>query len=151
ALAALCRHGVASRYDRGTEPVWSIGAERHLEAAFYRNSVLHFFVTRAIAELVLVAADEHPTLDQFGDGWIEALRIRDLVKFEFFFADKREFGEELRADIELLVPGWEQRIGEPGAAWAALRHTPLHLAPRVLAPFLEAQLVVADRLAARDP
>jgi len=151
ALNSLCRHGVATRYAAGAEPVWSIGAERHLEAAFYRNSLLHFFVTRAIAELVLVAADEQPTLDPFGDGWLEALRIRDLLKFEFFFADKREFGNELRGELEVLAPGWEERLGEPGAAWGALANAPLRLAPTVLTPFLEAYSVVGDRLEARDP
>ncbi|HEV3056245.1 MAG TPA: 1-acyl-sn-glycerol-3-phosphate acyltransferase, partial [Solirubrobacteraceae bacterium] len=54
ALDALGRHGVVSRYDRGIEPVWSIARDRHLEAAFYRNSIVHLLVNRAIAELVLV-------------------------------------------------------------------------------------------------
>jgi glycerol-3-phosphate O-acyltransferase len=151
ALTALCRHGVATRYAGGTEPVWSIGAERHLEAAFYRNSVLHFLVRRAIAELVLCAIDEAPSLDPVGDGWTEALRIRDVLKFEFFFARKREFEQELRDELELLRPGWEQETARPGVAWEALAAAPMHVAPRVLAPFLEAYLVVAERLAARDP
>jgi glycerol-3-phosphate O-acyltransferase len=150
-LAALCRHGVAMRYDGGTEPVWSIGPERHLEVAFYRNSVLHFLLTRAIAELVLCRIDEEPSLDPVGDGWDEALRIRDVLKFEFFFARKREFEDELRAELELLAPGWEQAVGQAGAAWDVLRGAEVHVAPRVLSPFLEAYLVVAEELAACDP
>jgi glycerol-3-phosphate O-acyltransferase len=149
ALQALCRHGVVRRYDGGLEPVWSVTPERHLEAAFYRNSVVHFFLGRAIAELVLVRVDEEPVPDAVVDGWEEALRIRDLLKFEFFFARKRVFGQELREELELIDPGWEQRAGEEGAAWQALERTELLLAPRVLASFLEAYLVVAQRLAAR--
>jgi glycerol-3-phosphate O-acyltransferase len=151
ALDALCRHGVVSRFSGGTEPIWSIGSERHLEAAFYRNSAVHFFLTRAIAELVLVHIDECPSLDLVDSGWGEALRIRDVLKYEFFFARKRDFERELRAELALLDPQWERHTAVPGAAWQTLQDAPLHLAPRVLASFLEAYLVVAERLAALDP
>jgi glycerol-3-phosphate O-acyltransferase len=151
ALDALTRHGVVSRYDGGTVPVWSISPHRHLEAAFYRNSVVHFLVNRAIAELVLVAVDEHPGPDPVAFGWSEALRIRDVLKFEFFFSRKRDFDYELRDELALIDPEWERREREPGAAWAALESGNLLLAPRVLSSFLEAYLVVADRLSAHDP
>jgi glycerol-3-phosphate O-acyltransferase len=150
ALRALCRHGVASEYGGGTEPVWSIGSARHLEAAFYRNSVVHFLLTRAIAELVLVHIDEHPGVDPVASGSEEALRIRDVLKYEFFFARKRDFELELREELTLLDSDWERRTAEPGVAWDALRHAPLRLAPRVLTSFLEAYLVVAERLQASD-
>jgi glycerol-3-phosphate O-acyltransferase len=148
ALAALSRHGVVTRYDGGLEPVWSISPERHLEAAFYRNSIVHLFLGRAIAELVLMRVAEEPVPDAVVDGWEEAVTIRDLLKFEFFFARKRVFGQELREEIELIDPGWERRAGEPGAARGALERSQLLLAPRVLGSFLEAYLVAAERLAA---
>ena len=151
ALGALARSGVVTHYGGGTEPVWQIGSGRHLEAAFYRNSVVHFLLGRAIAELVLVRVPEEHLPDAVIDGWEEALRIRDLLKFEFFFASKRVFGQELREELELIDPGWERRAGEPGAAWDALERSRLLLAPRVLASFLEAYLVAAERLAAWDP
>mgnify|MGYP001205415111 CR=1 FL=1 len=150
ALAALSRHGVVRRFDGGLEPVWSIGSGRYLEAAFYRNSVVHFFLGRAIAELVLARVAEEAVPDAVVDGWEEALRIRDLLKFEFFFAHKRVFGQELREELELIDTGWERRAGEEGAAWDALERAKLLIAPRVLASFLEAYLVVAERLAAGD-
>jgi glycerol-3-phosphate O-acyltransferase len=151
ALDALTRHAVVSRYDGGTVPVWSISPERYFEAAFYRNSVVHFLVNRAIAELVLVAVEEHDGLDPVAFGWEEALRIRDLLKFEFFFSRKRDFDLELRHELALIDPDWESRERKPGAAWDALESGHLLLAPRVLSSFLEAYLVVADRLAAHDP
>ena len=151
ALDALCRHGVARCYAGGTEQVWSIAPERHLEAAFYRNSILHFFLNRAIAELVLVHVDEAPTADPVGEGWREALRVRDLLKFEFFFAATTEFEGELRAELAILDSNWEQRVTEPGAAWNALTRARLRLAPHLLSSFLEAYLIVAERLAECDP
>jgi glycerol-3-phosphate O-acyltransferase len=151
ALDALGRHGVVAHYDGGADPVWWIGPSRHLEAAFYRNSVVHFLIGRAIAELVLVRVSEDQVPDAVIDGWEEALRIRDLLKFEFFFARKRVFGQELREELELIDPGWERRAGESGAAWDALERSRLLLAPRVLASFFEAYLVAAEHLAVRDP
>jgi glycerol-3-phosphate O-acyltransferase len=151
ALDALCRHGVARVYDRGTEPVWSIAPERHLEAAFYRNSIIHFFLNRAIAELVLVGVDEGKPADPVEEGWREAVRIRDLLKFEFFFAPTSEFRLELREELSILDAEWERQVGDPGAAWAALTRTRLRLAPLLLSSFLEAYMVVAERLADRDP
>ncbi|MDQ6778490.1 MAG: glycerol-3-phosphate 1-O-acyltransferase [Actinomycetota bacterium] len=151
ALDALTRHGVAREYTGGSEWVWSISPERHLEAAFYRNSIVHFFLNRAIAELVLVYVDEKQPPDPVEAGWREALRVRDLLKFEFFFAPTHEFERELREELELLDPDWELRVGDPGAAWTALTETRLRLAPLLLSSFLEAYLVVAERLADRDP
>jgi glycerol-3-phosphate O-acyltransferase len=151
ALQALGRHGVVTCYEKGTEPVWSIGSERHLEAAFYRNSIVHFFVTRSIAELVLAHIDRVPTADPVAEGWEEALRIRDVLKFEFFFARKREFEVDLRAELSLMDGDWENRVRDPGAAWKSLELVNPLLAPRVLSSFLEAYLVVAERLAAQDP
>ena len=52
-LETLVEHGVVERFDGGAEPVYRIRADRDLEAAFYRNVVIHWFVNRAIAELAL--------------------------------------------------------------------------------------------------
>jgi len=149
ALDSLTRTGLVSRYDAGIEPVWSIGSERHLEVAFYRNSVIHVFVNRAIAELVLVCVDEERPSDPVTAGWEEALRLRDALKFEFFFARKREFEVDLRAELAVIDPAWEQQTPDPDAAWRALRKAEPLLAPRTLSSFFEAYLVVAQRLAAR--
>jgi len=58
ALADLSRSGVLTAYDRGTEPVWKIGDDQHLVAAFYRNTVIHILVERAIGELALLTVSE---------------------------------------------------------------------------------------------
>jgi glycerol-3-phosphate O-acyltransferase len=151
ALDSLTRGGVISAFHEGVAPVWSVGPDRHLEAAFYRNGVIHFFVNRAIAELVLARVAEGGGADLQEEGWKEALRLRDLLKFEFFFPRKRDFGVEIREELALFDPDWESRPLEPEQVWSVLADAPLHLAHRVLRPFLEAYQVVADRLADRDP
>ena len=96
ALDALGRHGVVSRYDRGIEPVWSISPERHLEAAFYRNSSSISSSTVRSPSSCSSTSTSSRRKRRSSDGWEEALRIRDVLKFEFFFARKRDFERELR-------------------------------------------------------
>ena len=137
-LGALAQQHVVTIYDGGEEPVYAIEQGQHLVAAFYRNSAIHHFVDRAVAELVL--------LSEPADRWDEAMRIRDQLKFEFFFPDKQAYAGQLAAELERLDPDWETADGR-----AVLRRSPLLVAHRVLRSFLDAQLVVAERLSTHDP
>ena len=135
ALDELVSAGGAIRHDGGREPVWALERDQHLVAAFYRNSALHFLVGRAVAELASQAADESPERERSDAGGEVALKLRDLLKFEFFFARKRDFLKEVKVEIDLLD---ESPTAQP-------------LAPLVLRPFLESYLVVADCLGALPP
>jgi glycerol-3-phosphate O-acyltransferase len=150
-LEALTKGGVMRQFADGLEPVYGIRPERHLEAAFYRNAAVHFFVNRAITELILAHAAEEPSPRLRDEAWEQALRLRDLLKFDFFFARKKVFSEEIRAELALLDPGWEQRPEEPESARELLEGAHPHFAHAVLRPFLEAYDIVAERLAAKDP
>ena len=107
ALEALERNGVVSCFMGGAEPVYQIGPEQQLQAAYYRNTVIHFFVNPAIAELALLRAAEPGVADPAAEFWDEAMRLRDLLKFEFFFAEKEIFRGELQR--ELAAQRW--RLG----------------------------------------
>ena len=149
ALNTLVREGVVSRYDGGFEPVFSIAPDRHLEAAFYRNTVSHFFVTRSILELAAIAAVEQADGDPREAAWESALAVRDLLKFEFFFSSKEQFNQDLRDEADLALPGWQTMEREE--VLPALEGLKFFAAPRILTPFLEAYSVLAERLAALDP
>jgi glycerol-3-phosphate O-acyltransferase len=147
-LGTLVEHGVLDEY-RGLESVYRISPDRELVAAFYRNVVIHWFVNRSIVELALVTAAESGDEDPMAASLLEALRLRDLLKFEFFFSEKREFEAELRAEVDLIDPAWRahggaglQTLGPTLAAAGAL------MAGRVLRSFIEAYCIVADRLVA---
>jgi glycerol-3-phosphate O-acyltransferase len=145
-LGILVQHGVVERFADGLEPVYRIGADRDLAAAFYRNVIIHWFVNRAIVELGLVTAAETGSgEDPTAAALEEAFRLRDLLKFEFFFAEKGEFQDELRAEVALIDPAWRENLQTLGEALAASGG---HFAERVLRSFVEAYSVVADRLAA---
>ncbi len=156
ALRTLVQEGVVEEYAGGLEPVYAITRERQHEAAFYRNTVTHYFITRAIVEVAAVqaqtsAAATDSDADLTTTLWERALGLRDLLKYEFFFATKGEFDAEIRAETVLALPGWDSdRVSATGIA-EGMKVAPLLLAHRVIGPFLEAYQVVADRLATREP
>jgi glycerol-3-phosphate O-acyltransferase len=155
ALRELVRSGVLTSYSGGSETVWGIGDDQHLVAAVYRNSAIHVLLVRAIAELSLLAvaeADAEPGKGAPNTLFDEALRLRELLKFDFFFAQREQFAEELAAEIAILAsPDTSNELKvtpEQAREWLA-RARPLvsHL---VLRPFLDAYRVVGEQLAALD-
>ena len=61
------------------QPVYGIGLEQHPVASYYRNTVIHFFVNKAIIELAMMK------LGQFNSNavegfWEEAERLRGMVE-----------------------------------------------------------------------
>ena len=146
-LEELVHSGLLHRYDEGPEVVYGIAPEQHLAAAYYRNTVIHYFVTGAIAELALLRAAEPGVSDRRSEFWNAALALRDLLKFEFFFPDRERFISELRAELAMHVPSFEHALGEDADAITSVlpRLRPFH-AHRILRPFLEAYRVVADAL-----
>src|SRR5207249_9489055 len=139
ALDALVENGVVTCFAGGSETVYLIGPEKHLIASYYRNTIIHFFVTGAIAELALLRAAGDGVADPAAEFWDETMRLRDLLKFEFFFAEKEAFREELREEVGLHDAEWESRLTEgPGSIDALLRRFRPFSAHRVLRPFVEA-------------
>jgi glycerol-3-phosphate O-acyltransferase len=90
-LASLERHGVVTRNEHGPDAVYLIQPEQRIAASYYRNSVLHFFLVPAIVDLAAEGALHD-----------EALRLRDVLKFEFFFAEKGEFLAEVDAEARAV-------------------------------------------------
>jgi glycerol-3-phosphate O-acyltransferase len=149
-LHQLVASGVVSVYDAGTEPVWGIGTDQHLVAAFYRNTAIHILVDRAIAETALLAGAENSV-----DGSVlpttvrdEALSLRELLKFEFLFSARAQFEKDLADEVRLIGPVEDTSKAASAAEVRRLleRADPL-LANLVLRPFLDAYHIVADRLA----
>ncbi len=152
-LHQLVDSGVVSVYDAGTEAVWGIGEDQHLVAAFYRNTAIHILVDRAIATTALLAASETSTDGTVSPASVrdEALRLRELLKFEFLFSARAQFEKDLADEIRLIG-----RMEDPAKAASAsdvrrlLKEADMLLAHLVLRPFLDAYHIVADRLAAHE-
>ncbi len=146
-LEALVANGVVACFAEGPEAVYAIARNQEWTAAYYRNTVIHFFITAAIAELALLRAGESDVSDPVSEFWHAAMHLRDLLKFEFFFPEKENFRRELRAEITLYAPNWESELQERKLDCQGLlrRFRPFH-SHRVLRPFLEAYAVVAEML-----
>jgi glycerol-3-phosphate O-acyltransferase len=150
-LERLAEARVTRCYDEGTEAVYSIEPGRHHVAAFYRNGALHHLVNRGLAELALLRASRAgDDADLMQEGWTYLWALRDLLKFEFFFSDKRGFSSEVLAEVDLLHPAWRKRSSGARDCEQALRSAPLLVAHGTLRTFFDAQLVVAEALADFD-
>jgi len=155
-LHQLVASGVVNVYDAGTEAVWGIGTDQHLVAAFYRNTAIHIFVDRAIAETALLAAAQDA--EKSVDGSVqpatvrdEALKLRELLKFEFLFSARAQFEKDLADEVRLIGPVADtSKAAGADVVRGLLDQADLLLAHLVLRPFLDAYHIVADRLAAYE-
>ncbi|MEE4107947.1 MAG: glycerol-3-phosphate 1-O-acyltransferase [Halieaceae bacterium] len=141
--------GLLTRYDDGPERVYAIAAEQHGIASYYRNTVIHYFLNKAIAELALVhlAQQDEASPEAF---WEEAERLRDFFKFEFFYAPREQFHRDVNAELSRYQPAWESTLTTPQAAQTLFQRLQPRVAHMVLLPFVEAYRVVADVLARQN-
>jgi glycerol-3-phosphate O-acyltransferase len=146
-LRNLVQEGVVTQYDGPRERVFYVSIDHQHEAAFYRNTVIHFFINRAITELAVMQAAEDGEEDIPLATWQNARRLKDLLKFEFFFPTTRTFAEQIADEASYMYPGWEQGQFTPEQVLEEAGRLELILAHRVIGPFLEAYSVLADQLA----
>ncbi|MBN7796430.1 glycerol-3-phosphate 1-O-acyltransferase [Parahaliea mediterranea] len=151
-LGIMIDEGIVTRYDEGPETVYGVAPEQQPVASYYRNTIIHFFVNKAIIELALVKASEdalNAPLERF---WAEVDNLRDLFKFEFFYSPTAEFHSQIREELERYAPDWEQTIqsGRQGFTGLLTRLRPL-VAHMSLLTYAEAYSVVADLAARLDP
>jgi len=109
-------------------------------------------VNGSIAELALLRAAEVDVPDRRKEFWDEAMRLRDLLKFEFFFPEKEAFRAEVDRELRMHEANWEEYLDGDAdrivALFAKVRPLSAH---RVLRPFLESYRVVGDVLEGLAP
>lgn len=147
-LGIMIDENIVTRYDEGPEIVYGISLEQHPVASYYRNTVIHFFVNKAIIELALVKASEASGEAALNLFWEEVDHLRDLFKFEFFYAPTETFHQQIREEMARYGHDWEQSLGEGAAGFGKLLQnmTPL-VAHVTLLTYTEAYSVVASLLA----
>jgi glycerol-3-phosphate O-acyltransferase len=145
AVDALSHGHPITRVDGGREPVWRIAPEEQHAAAFYRNSVIHAFLETSIVELALAHA-RHADGDRMEAFWTQAMRLRDLLKFDFYFADSATFRDHIAEEMA-WHNNWEAHVAAGGDEIHSLLFTkrPL-MAEAMLRVFFEAYELVADVL-----
>jgi glycerol-3-phosphate O-acyltransferase len=150
-LEELRHGGLVTCVADGREPVWLIGPDRQLAATFYRNSLVHFLLDTALCELAVLASAEEPGADPVGAFWAEIARLRDLLKFEFYFPERDEHRRQVQAEMDRHDPAWQERLrAGPPAAQALLAGMRPLVSHVLVRPFVEAYRLVADVLTADD-
>ena len=145
AVDALSNGHPITRVDGGREPVWRIAPDEQHAAAFYRNSLIHAFLETSIVELALAHA-RHAEGDRMRAFWDQAMRLRDLLKFDFYFADSAAFRDNIAEEMA-WHDDWEAHVTAGGDEIDALLFAkrPL-MAEAMLRVFFEAYEIVADVL-----
>ncbi|MEX2251889.1 MAG: 1-acyl-sn-glycerol-3-phosphate acyltransferase [Acidimicrobiia bacterium] len=146
-LDLLGEHRNVSSHAAVGRRVFWLDEEQMVRIAYYRNVIVHFFLPRALAEMALTAlidSNDALTESDVGD---TALRLRDLLKFEFFFQEKQDFLDSISADMDLDVPDWRTSLISSGAAGLLSKMRP-SVAQWAVLPFLDAYQIVGDELEA---
>ena len=143
---ALSKGHPVTRVDGGHEAVWQIASGQELEAAFYRNSLIHAFLETSIVEMALVHAARAARGERVDAFWAQVMRLRSLLKFDFYFADSATFRANIAEELE-WNGDWEARLDAgPDMVDALLRAKHPLMANAMLRPFFEAYAIVADVL-----
>ena len=151
-LGIMIDEGIITRYDEGPEVVYGIDLEQHPVASYYRNTIIHFFVNKAIVELALLKCSETEGSAALEVFWSEVDRLRDLFKFEFFYAPTEEFHRQIREELERYDENWEELLQQGSKGFAQLQNNMLLLVAHVtLLTYAEAYSIIADLLARLDP
>ncbi|MEL6870212.1 MAG: glycerol-3-phosphate 1-O-acyltransferase [Pseudomonadota bacterium] len=136
-------HGLISRYDEGPDIIYAIVPEQHRAASYYRNTTIHHFVIKAIIELSLLhITDAHD--DPVQALHTETKRLRDIFKFEFFYAPSDAFRNSVVAELQHIDADWQSTLaGGPAGANALLKRSGPLVARAVMLPYVEAYRVTA--------
>jgi len=135
--------GLINRYDEGPETVYAIAEDQQVMASYYRNTIVHHFVSKAIAEMSLLEAfhDEENKLTAF---WRAADRLKDMFKFEFFYAPTEEFHADIKAELAHFDADWERNIQGADYIPRYLRNMKPLVAHCALKPYVESYRIMAD-------
>lgn len=148
----LVESGLLTRYEAGSENVYSIDPAKHPMASYYRNIIAHHFLDRAMIELALFQLRDADKGDATTAFWAKIDRLRDLFKFEFFYPPRDEHRAAIEAELARIDPVWDRRLaaGDRGVAQLIHRCQPV-VGHAILLPFAEAYSVVAELLTRAKP
>ena len=146
-LAELHATGIVSYLDEGTERLYTISPDQHLNAAYYRNTAIHYFILDAFVEIALLDAAAG-TDDPVAAFFTRTAGLRELFKFEFYFPRRADYRAEVEKRARERFGDWEEivRRDEAGVR-EALRDIQLLVAHGVLRSFVDAYRIVASVLA----
>jgi glycerol-3-phosphate O-acyltransferase len=148
-LDELHETGIVNYLDEGTERLYAIAEDQHLNAAYYRNTAIHYFVLDAFVEIALLDAASDPD-DPVEAFFTATANLRELFKFEFYFPRRAEYRPEIARRAADRFGGWEDAIrGNEAGVQKMLEDVRPLVAHGVLRSFVDAYRIVAKVLATR--
>ncbi|MEM9208223.1 MAG: 1-acyl-sn-glycerol-3-phosphate acyltransferase [Pseudomonadota bacterium] len=147
-LAELHATEVIEYRDEGTERLYGIAEDQHLNAAYYRNTAIHYFILDAFVEVALLEASSE-TDDPGETVFRKATELRELFKFEFYLPRSADYRAEIEKTLGDRFSNWEELVSGDEADLLAKFETiqPL-VAHGVLRSFVDAYRIVMNVLAA---
>lgn len=145
-LAELHETGIVSYLDEGTERLYTISPDQHLNAAYYRNTAIHYFILDAFVEIALLdaAADPDDPVEAF---LARTSELRELFKFEFYFPRRGDYRPEIERRASERFGDWEDIVrGNDSNVHDALDAVQPLVAHAVLRSFVDAYRIVASVL-----
>ncbi|MFT4612988.1 MAG: glycerol-3-phosphate O-acyltransferase [Bacteroidia bacterium] len=145
AMLSMRKSNLIKEFRKGSTPVYYIPEEQQLAAAYYRNTITHYFLAAAFGEVALATGAHDVELMSEKAMWERVDSLRDLFKFEFFFRPKAEFFQEVLQQTSRRYPDWASNsISVP----KQLRQQPPRFGHAILRSIAEGYYVVATTLAA---
>jgi glycerol-3-phosphate O-acyltransferase len=143
AVLSMKGSGLVKSFDRASVPVYYIPGDKRLAAAYYRNTITHFFLGAALGEIGLASCALG--IDMPGEGLLKThvMALRDLYKFEFFYKPGEAFWDEVREETRQRYPEWDS--GKTSLQ-KLLRDRPPRFGHAILRSITEAYLVIAVTL-----
>ena len=147
-LAELHTTGIVTYLDEGTERLYAISEDQHHNAAYYRNTAIHYFILDAFVEIALLDAASADG-DRREIFFTRTAELRELFKFEFYFPRSADYRTELERRVSDRFEDWQEAL-EGGEASVRDAFNKMHLlvAHGVLRSFADAYRVTANVLAA---
>jgi glycerol-3-phosphate O-acyltransferase len=109
-------------HDTGPEPIYTIDSERRIALEYYQNTIIHFFVPRALISASLLVDTEE---------WVDIARLNDRVrqlsrvfKHEFIYRTDASFDEIFEDALRDMAHDGEIEVrdGHAQATEGAMRH-----------------------------
>ncbi len=148
-LEELHHTGIVKYFDEGIERLYAIGANQHHNAAYYRNTAIHYFILDAFVEIALLiaAADDDNPVETF---FSTTESLRELFKFEFYLPRRAGYREEIEKVAADRFGDWQKLVAqdEPEVL-ASLREVRTLVAHVALRSFVDAYRIVAKVLASK--
>lgn len=147
AVLALEGSGLVKSFDKVQVPVYYIPGDKRLAAAYYRNTITHYFLHAALGEIGLAMCSLDIALPNTEALQTNVTALRELYKFEFFYKPTEDFWQEVLYETGQRYPGWDS--GEHSLQ-KLLRDKPPRFGHAILRSITEAYLIIAVALMDMD-